>query len=60
MNNEDMSNLINKFSQFMNSSDNNTNTSINPEFISNMAKMMQNAKSNQSSSSNTSRRRYIF
>ena len=59
MNNEDMSNLINKFSNFMNSSnssDSSGNSSISPEFIANMAKMMQASKANssQEDSSNTS------
>ena len=42
MNNEDMSNLINKFSSFMGSSNNSDKKNISPEFIQNVAKMMNN------------------
>ena len=52
MNNEDMSNLINKFSEYMNSSNSNGNN-ISPEFIANMAKMMQNSNNKTNNDSTT-------
>lgn len=48
MNNEDMSNIISKFSEFMNSSNNSEKNSISPEMLANMAKMF-----NSNSSENT-------
>ena len=45
MNNEDMSNLINKFSNFMSSSNNSDKKNISPELIKNVAKMMNNTGS---------------
>lgn len=56
MNNEDMSDLVNRFSKFMNSSEVSSNSSISPEFISNMANMMKNmnnASNNHSNSTNS-------
>lgn len=49
MNNEDMSNLINKFSSYMNSSNNTGNSSISPEMMANMVKMFQNSNANSKS-----------
>ena len=52
MNNEDMSNVISKFSEFMNSSSNSEKPSISPEMLANMAKMF-NSNSSNNQSSNT-------